>query len=498
MAQTLMQQFNSATSIEDKADVLANYIIAYRKKTRPGSLRISECVFDTGLSDKDKALLLGKVRAKVVSHLAFDYPEIDNTNFSVVPEDLGELARKFDRRYLSTKKWQSKPTLFNRNIFPELNLLKKYPIPFTQNLGGIGDVKNDDKIQISEINNDTIISNSTKFYYNPDERLLFSTVTSLSFDRVDGSVYCGTDLSKIPVQDLLDETKFTRQLDICTYLIPKGNPERAINILRYDGTGFNHYNQVFRSAKHKTVIGEIAKVPHFHFQNHIENLIYLKKEKSDSADKEYSNAGCNAIDCEHLKNYLNYLDGLTAEQLKQESSYGMPFLEAKKDGLVLNIDIKNILNSYALSMDPKKMSAQTVVYMNKLYKELSNIIGDSPMMAEQDVDSEGPNIGAGAGSGGKFRLSNYKSFRELSTRKGEVAKSFSTLVVALDLLEKIHAQQEEAKSPEFKMDLMALEALCANGVIEAMNCSQPIRKNTQGPDINSNERSEKKKDPMGV
>jgi hypothetical protein len=149
-------------------------------------------------------------------------------------------------------------------------------------------------------------------------------------------------------------------------------------------------------------------------------------------------------------------------------------------------------------MDPKKMSAQTVVYMNKLYKELSNIIGDSPMMAERDVDSEGPNVGAGAGSGGKFRLSNYKSFRELSTRKGEVAKSFSTLVVALDLLEKIHAQQEEAKSPEFKMDLMALEALCANGVIEAMNCSQPIRKNTQGPDINSNSRSEKKKDPMGV
>lgn len=515
MAQTLKEQFNAATTLEDKANVLANYILTYRKKTRPGSLRISECIFETGLSKEDKGKLFESVRQKVVGHLAYDYPEIDSTNFQVHRDDLDALARSFDRKYLSTKKWQSRPTLFSRNIFPGLNLLKKYPIRFANELGSIGDVPNDSKIQISEINNNTIISNSTSFYYNPEEQLLFSTVTSISFDRVDGSTYFGTDLSKIPTADLLNEENFTRQLDICTYLIPKGNPDRSINILRYDGSGFDHYNQVFRSEKHKEVIGEIAKVPHFHFQNPVENLIYLKKEKNDATDKEYSNAGCNAIDCEHLCNYLTYLDGLSEEDLMQESTYGMPFLEAKRNGLVLNIDASQILNNYVLSMDPKKLTSQTMLFVSRLYKELSNVTGEAP----SSVENTPPNVndpnsrptGGNLRSRGKFRLSDYKSFRDLTQKTGEIAqKSFDSLVVAIDMLDKIHAQQEVAKNPDFKMQLMALEAVCANAVVGAISCAEPKKTNTPGQEFNPNgngrrnrsgkttKSDERKKDPMGV
>ena len=41
----IVQLFHSAAGLDAKADVLANYIVTYRKKARPGSLNISNCLF---------------------------------------------------------------------------------------------------------------------------------------------------------------------------------------------------------------------------------------------------------------------------------------------------------------------------------------------------------------------------------------------------------------------------------------------------------------------
>lgn len=458
----IVQLFHSAAGLDAKADVLANYIVTYRKKARPGSLNISNCLFASGLSDEDKATLFEKVRCRVVAHLHFTYPLIDSTRFKTEYDRLGEFADQFKRSYLSTKKWQSAPTLFQNNVYPFLNLVSKRPIRFAETYQPIT-LEDKADITVAGLGSDQLISNSTQFYYNLEHEFLFSTVTSLSFDSIDKSVFYGTDLNKVPLEVLFDESKFQRQLDICTYIIPRGDADQAINILRYDGSGFDHFNQVFYSEKHKEIFGEVATVPHFHFQNNVENLIYLKKEKNDEHDTSFSNAGCNAIDCAHLREYLRGLDALSDSELKETTiSYGMPFLEAKKEGIKFDINVVQMLDKLIEAAQTQHLSSQTVFFLGKLYREINSII---------DYNTDDAKV---------LKLeTNNESAVPPDKAPGEAVdtpETFTGLILALDILEKVHKQQDMTSDVKFKRDLMAIETICAKEVVDTISqTKQPVR-----------------------
>lgn len=184
----------------------------------------------------------------------------------------------------------------------------------------------------------------------------------------------------------------------------------------------------FLSEKHKQIIGEVAQVPHFHFQNNVENLLYLKKSNKDDSDLNYSAPGCNAIDCEHLIKYLQQLDATPINMLKTETqSYGMPFLDAKIKNLPLNINIQATLLNVLSS--PNSLSVENINYLTTLYNQINKITYDD--------NTE----------------NNY----------------FSKLIESLDVLEKMHKKIDSTQDPKQVAELTLIETECANQIVSAMS-----------------------------
>lgn len=422
------KQINNATTISEKAEVISQAILSYRKNVRPLSFKISNEIFNTGLSREDKIKLLKQIYEKVTYHLQFNYPNLFKIKLSTNLGNLENLEKNFDRTFLTQKKWQQKPFLFVTNVYKQLNNLPKQPIKFCETSGLVDDTFSSIEILDKENYGGKLTLNSTNFFVNNEHQMLFSLITSISFSAINGDEFEGVEKRKIPLKSLFDETKFSREIDICTYVIPNGNPQNAINILRYDGTGCPHYNQVFLSEKHKQIIGEVAQVPHFHFQNNVENLLYLKKSNKDDSDLNYSAPGCNAIDCEHLIKYLQQLDATPINMLKTETqSYGMPFLDAKIKNLPLNINIQATLLNVLSS--PNSLSVENINYLTTLYNQINKITYDD--------NTE----------------NNY----------------FSKLIESLDVLEKMHKKIDSTQDPKQVAELTLIETECANQIVSAMS-----------------------------
>lgn len=435
----IQAEFDAALTLDDKARVLANHILQYRKNVRPRSLQISNCIFNSGFGGQgstpftkdEQKILIEKVRGLVSEALSFDYQRLENTNFRTNPENFEELSRKFDRTYLTTKKWQTQPVLFKGNVYNFLNLLPKRPIKFAEANSAV-DYEQHEPIKVQKVHDSSYISNSAKFYYNDEFQFLYSTVTSLTFNPINTTEFYGVDPERIGIETFMDETKFEKQVDVCTYIVPNGNPEYAVNIMRYDGTGFNHFNQVFYSDEHKEVFGELAEVPHFHFQNNVENLIYTKKEKNNEADRTYSNAGCNAIDIPHLTNYLKKLDELSYSDLQASTSdFGMPFLQAKKLNIPMAINIKKFIYEYGqVLVNSAALSKDGIKYLTELYEKINSI-----------------------------------SFTDNKPEPGH----FDGLVLSLETLKLINAEREACKDKRLQFEIMALETVCATKIMETIS-----------------------------
>ena len=478
----LITDFNNARTNDDRATVITNYILTYRRNIAPGTAAISNCLFfNASVTPQDRKYILNKVRRGVVAALQFDYPEIDNTNLGFDFDKLEELSNNFDQSYLTSKKWQSQHVLFDSNILATLNMVPKIPINFA---GRVTPVDYNDKsnITVSTVRNSEYISNSAQFYIDPQQKHLFSTVTTLTFTPV-SATYAAANPAHLSATTLMNDANFTRQLDVCTYVIPEGDPNRAINIIRYDGTGFPHNNQVFYSPQHQRIIGLRAEVPHFHFPSHIEALLYTKKQSANPADKGFTSAGCNAISCKQLQQYLQYLDGLTETQLQNEKSYNMPFLLAKTSNVTYNLNIKQVLNNYVNTARHTELTVNTMRHIEDLYREMQYI--QNPLSGSADNPqsptppgtnpSNNPNVGP-------LITNPTINIPDVGKNKPPTkTSSFSDLIVALGVLQLVHDKQEAEKNSVVKAEMVALEAVVAKSVIESMsfiinNVNQPTLK----------------------
>ena len=480
--------FNNARTNDDRATVLTNYILTYRRNIAPGTAAISNCLFfNPNITKTDRDVILRKVKRGVVAALQYDYPDVDNPNLMFDNSKYDELSSGFDQAYLTSKKWQSQPAFFDSNILAGLNMLPKIPVKFAGRVTPV-DYTDKSNITVSTVHNREYISNSTQFYTDPSRHYLFSTVTTLTFTPVDAT-YAAANPAHLSATTSMNDANFTRQLDICTYVIPEGNPERSINIMRYDGTGFPHNNQVFFSPQHRNIIGDRAEVPHFHFPNHVEALLYTKKESSDAADKVYTTAGCNAISCTKLQQYLQYLDGLTESQLAAEQTYNMPFLSAKQNGISFKLNIKQVLNNYVNTARHTELTVSTMNYIEELYREIQYIQSqEGGMINGNPSDPEKPpTTPTGGGPRVLGPLIDNPVIDVPSKSSGSPANksaAFKDLLVALEVLKLVHKKQDAETNAVIKAETIALEAAVAKAVIESMsmvfnNVSMPTKRKTE-------------------
>ena len=136
---------------------------------------------------------------------------------------------------------------------------------------------------------------------------------------------------------------YNKNLSISMYILLDGDPNKAHSIMRYDGcVGKEHHNMFLPGDKRKTILGDIAKNPHFHFQNEDDNLICSKKVINSDKKTKWKTGRCNAIDINHLIKYLVELDNSNRAKVEmlydQERHYNMPFLNAKYRNKVLSYD----------------------------------------------------------------------------------------------------------------------------------------------------------------
>ncbi len=471
MSRQLINDFNNATNNDDRAQVLIDFITTYRRNIAPGASAMSNCLFlNPAITQTDREYILNKVRRGVVAALQYDFPNIDDKNLTFDFSKIEDLSNNFDVAYLTSKKWQSQPVLFDENILAGLNMAPKVPINFAGRAATIG-YTDKSNVTVSTVHNNEYVSNSTQFYIDHTRNHLFSTVTTLTFTPVDAS-YTAANPAHLSATTLLDDKNFTRQLDICTYVLPGGDPTRAINILRYDGTGFDHINQVFYSPKHRNIIGDRAEVPHFHFPNHIEALLYTKKQSSDPTDKQYTTAGCNAISCTKLQQYLQYLDGLTPEQLEKEDSYNMPFVETKQKGIVFSIDLKEVLTTYINAANHAQLSISTMRYVEDIFREIQCIqnpltggITNLPPSAPEPT----PNGGGPLGGGPLISNPTIDVPDKVAKTPISPTSNFKDLLVALEILKLVHQKQSTEENAVLKAEIIALESVIAKTIIESMS-----------------------------
>ena len=166
---------------------------------------------------------------------------------------------------------------------------------------------------------------------------------------------------------------YERSCSISFYSFLEGNPDKSHLIVRYDSTDFNHQNVWINDNDEKrTVFGDVAKSPHFHFQNEDDDLICLRKD-TKGGQTIWQTGRCNAIDCEHLAEYLYELDNKEDYEIKQmvedKKDYDMPFIYIKNSNKYLNFDVDKLVRIYSYNINEGGEGQKNMIYFNSFIND---------------------------------------------------------------------------------------------------------------------------------
>lgn len=211
--------------------------------------------------------------------------------------------------------------------------------------------------------------NDVAYYTSPETGTHFAKVVKLRYSPIDKdlvSEHIKKDYNKTDEYIYRNPNLYKSSYSISFYTFLNGNPDKAHLLVRYDSTSYDHQNLwIIDDEEKRSVFGDVAKSPHFHFQNENDDLICLRKENK-GGEVNFKTGGCNAIDCEHLAEYLYQLDSKDSKSIKQliqeNKNFDMPFLYLKGRNVHLNLDLDFMLTSYAAKINNDQQGYENMKY----------------------------------------------------------------------------------------------------------------------------------------
>lgn len=367
-------------------------------------------------------------------NIALHNPSFDSYSL-FLHTNLQDLISSFDASDFIERAWQYMPMILHNREYLFLHEQEKYPIfvdkynydeplyKFSNNIN----FQNETTFKRRKIQN----SNDVQFYTNKDEKMIFAKVTNINFAPISHRLI--KQVKKTLNEDdqkriIYSPELYNRTFSISYYVMLDGDPKRCHSFLRYDSAVEPHKNVFFKGDQREEVYGAIAKNPHFHFQNEDDGLLCIKKYRDNDRHIRWKTGRCNAIDCEHLINYLQSLDKKSTSEIESlfynGKHYNMPFLKMKLLG--------------------RKVELPTVD--NLLKKFLSK-------------KEEGE---------GKFIDCLNREFNEKVT-KGKTAGCFSKLITTLELLNFITTKRAKTDKLSELEILSNLEVEAASEVVNAIS-----------------------------
>ena len=329
------------------------------------------------------------LKQDILNYVAYHHPEFEgDIHFQGAVYDL---MSKFKAKEFFDRKWKWEPYSVKQEEIDEIQACVKNPIYVNRyiydrpiyefpNLTSFSDNKTKQLVSGEKVKSEA------QFYISEKEDVLFAKVINLKYKpvkfKLSKSQQAGQTIGQVRQQVPLDDSGFYRRsLSISMYVLLDGNPNKAMPFMRYDNDFFDHNNVWIGDDKRKHIFGEIAKSPHFHFQNEKDSIFCLRKFKNQSRQNKYRTGRCNAIDCYHLKEYLLSLDsiggkGIFIEQSKN-GSYGMPFLQMKIDRTSLKLDVAGMVKGYLSTLDDRqaKHLSYINVWLNKAKDNTQYVMG---------------------------------------------------------------------------------------------------------------------------
>lgn len=363
-------------------------------------------------------------------------PEADEYGV-YVKNRLSSALASIDVGNFSNRQWQYVPFILKNEDYQKILLEKKYPIyiekydydePIYKFKNSIK-FKNEMSTKFKKIKS----SNDLQFFIGKDEQTLFAKVIYQRFTPISFKL-----ISKAKKNLSSEENKadliyrpdlYEHSLSISSYVLLDGDPKKAHMYMRYDGGEHLHKNLFLGNDKREAIFGAEAKSPHFHFQNEDDNLICIKKFRDSNRHVRFKTGRCNAIDCEHLVNYLVKLENTSNEEIEKQfysnQHYNMPFLEAMyKHKSFAPSTIENLLDNYGKDKDVKEQE-----YLKYLYE-------------------------------------NFKPKQSINCHK------FKKLVDSLEFLQYIHNQKASTQNLSNLKALTEIEILCADDVVNSISNSK--------------------------
>ncbi len=385
------------------------------------------------LQERDVEEIKAILKQKLFSYMKANGGRVGNIEHS---GSLYKLIDRFNAQEFIKRKWKYVPYYVPADSYERMKTSFKYPIrlkrykydkPLYEFANDVEFADRKARYQESHSQAKTDI----RFYVDHDFKsqnkgMMFAKVVNLKYKPSLLRVVNEEEKKHANAQDALIADKFLydRSLSISMYVLMDGDPNAAMPIARYDNDMYPHHNVFIGDDKRKTIFGDTAASPHFHFQNEEDSLLCLRRSR---ADGKYRTGRCNAIDCYHLKQYLKKLDRLNKSEIqrnvREKNDYGMPFL---------NMKAKNI----AVFKDPEPM-------IRKYFE--NNRVNNSVV------------------------LKWFDKTREYDLYKSAPNRIFTNLIKSLDLLDFIANSQKVCLDAKESKMMSDVEVLLANNVVSNMN-----------------------------
>lgn len=217
-----------------------------------------------------------------------------------------------------------------------------------------------DKMNGIDSDSKGIIMYTDAKYYIGVHNIAFAKVVSTQYKPIDSLLVekKAGSVEKHQQQQLVnDPALFDRTLSVVMYCFLNGSPSKAHPYFRYDSGGKTHHNLFINNTEKQKIFGDVAKVPHFHFQNSDDDLICLKKLRGEDNKLKYKTGRCNAIDIDHLIDYLSKIENMDPKKITSfdimNNSFDMPFLNIRQENRSMKENLKPIAIEYTRTLNEK-------------------------------------------------------------------------------------------------------------------------------------------------